>query len=61
MNAIGLVLVILGALDFAVCWLLILPRVPAHQRTLVAAVVTVTSFAIVAAGVGTLLGLIELT
>lgn len=61
MNAIGLVLVILGALDFGICWLLILPKVPAHQRTLVATVITLTSFAMVGFGIATTLGLVELT
>lgn len=61
MNAIGLILVILGALDFGICWLLILPKVPAHQRTLVAAVITGTSLLMVGVGIATTLGLIELT
>lgn len=61
MNSIGLILVVLGVLDFGVCWLLILPKVPEHQRTLVGAVITATSLAMIGFGAATLLGIVELT
>lgn len=58
-NPIGLVVVIIGFVDAAVCLLIVLPRVPPEKKTIVGAAILSSAALIVALGGAMTMGLIE--
>lgn len=57
--AIGYVLIILGLLDGAAMWFLVLPRLPEKNRTAVMIAVGATTLLMLGLGIGTVLGFIQ--
>ena len=55
--AIGYVLIIVGLLDGAAMWFLILPRLPAKNRTAVVVAIAASTLLLIGLGVGTILGM----